>query len=618
MQPERWQQVSQIFEAALALPAEERPAFVAAQCGPDLSLRSEVESLIASHEKASADSFISGHAAERAAPLLPADEEQSESSRYRLRPGQRVGNYEVKELLGVGGMGEVYRAIDSRLDRTVALKILPAEVATDQRRMLRFKQEARVVSGLNQPNILTIYEFGEDQELHFLASEYIDGDTLRRELVRGQLTLPQILEIAIQICAALDAAHEANIVHRDIKPENVMIRRRDRVVKVLDFGLAKLADKKSNLGQSTDTEAATEVLLKTMPGSIMGTFNYMSPEQAQGLHVDHRSDIWSVGVVIYEMVAGRSPFTGPTNSHTVVSILERDPESLTRTAKIGVPAELERIVSKSLAKDPDERYQTAKDLLVDLKNLRKQLEHESQMRRNRDSQTADRTHVTGPLRVAKARSLWPFLALLAVVIAGVAIFRSVWRGTHSAPAANTTAVAEHKLNYWITVQKYRNGEPFERPFNMAKEINFEKDYRIRLNVKSPEAGYLYVLNESPDQGEPLSILFPSPTTNQGSAFLAENTVITIPDASWFRLDSERGREKVWLIWSANTVAELEALRRFANPTDRGVITDANLNQEALKFIQKPNATAQRNETVEQTTILSTKPSIVHLITLEHH
>jgi hypothetical protein len=153
---------------------------------------------------------------------------------------------------------------------------------------------------------------------------------------------------------------------------------------------------------------------------------------------------------------------------------------------------------------------------------------------------------------------------------------------------------------------------------MAKEINFEKDYRIRLNVKSPEAGYLYVLNESPDQGEPLSILFPSPTTNQGSAFLAENTVITIPDASWFRLDSERGREKVWLIWSANTVAELEALRRFANPTDRGVITDANLNQEALKFIQKPNATAQRNETVEQTTILSTKPSIVHLITLEHH
>jgi hypothetical protein len=322
--------------------------------------------------------------------------------------------------------------------------------------------------------------------------------------------------------------------------------------------------------------------------------------------------------VIYEMAAGRSPFTGQTNSHTVVSIIERDPESLSRSAKIGVPAELERMVSKSLAKNPDERYQTARDLLVDLKNLRKQFEHESQMRRNSDAQTAGGTHVTGPLRVAKVRSLWPFLALLAVVIAGVAIFRSVWRGTHSGPAANPTAAVEHELNYWITVQKYRNGEPFERPFNLAKEINFEKDYRIRLNVRSPEAGYLYVLNESPDEGEPLSVLFPSPTTNRGSAFLAENTVTTIPDASWFRLDSERGREKVWLIWSANRVAELEALRRFANPTDRGVITDANLNQEALIFIHNPNSTAQRSETGEQTNVRSNKPSIIHVITLEHH
>jgi serine/threonine protein kinase len=581
-------------------------------------MRSEVESLIASHEKAKDDSFMAGHAAERAAPFLAAEEEQSESSMYRLQPGQRVGNYEVKELLGAGGMGEVYRAIDSRLDRTVALKILPAEVATDQRRMLRFKQEARVVSGLNQPNILTIYEFGEDQGLHFLASEYIDGDTLRRELVRGQLALTQILDIAVQICAALDAAHEANIVHRDIKPENVMIRRRDGVVKVLDFGLAKLADKRSNLRQSTDTEAATEVLLKTMPGSIMGTFNYMSPEQAQSLRVDHRSDIWSMGVVIYEMVAGRSPFTGPTNSHTVVSIIERDPESLTRSAKIGVPAELERIVSKSLAKNPDERYQTAKDLLVDLKNLRKHLEHESQMRRNIDAPTAVGTHVTGSPRVAKARSLWLFLAFLAVVIMGVAIYWSVWRGPQSAPATNTTAAAGHELNYWITVQKYRNGEPFERPFNLAKEINFEKDYRIRLNVKSPEAGYLYVLNESPDESEPLSVLFPSPTTNRGSAFLAENTVTTIPEASWFRFDSERGREKVWLVWSPNIVVELEALRKFANPSDRGVISDPILNREALKFIHNPNSTAQRSETSDQTIIRSNKSSIIHVITLEHH
>ena len=186
------------------------------------------------------------------------------------------------------------------------------------------------------------------------------------------MRLAEILDIATQVCAALDAAHEANIVHRDIKPENIMIRRRDGVVKVLDFGLAKLADRKSNLAEATDAEAATEVLMKTAPGSIMGTFNYMSPEQAQGLRVDHRSDIWSLGVVLYEMVAARSPFTGPTNSHTVVSILEREPELLATSAKIAVPPELDRIVSKALAKNADERYQTTKDLLVDLKHLRKQ------------------------------------------------------------------------------------------------------------------------------------------------------------------------------------------------------------------------------------------------------
>src|SRR3989442_1394934 len=196
-------------------------------------------------------------------------------------------------------MGEVYLARDTRLDRTVALKILPADVADDKRRMQRFKQEARIASSLNQPNIMTIFEFGEAGSLHFIATEYIDGETLRQHVSGKRITLPEIIDISIQVVAALDAAHEAKIVHRDIKPENIMIRRRDHIVKVLDFGLAKLTEKTPGRSakQSSDTEAATELLIRTMPGSVMGTVNYMSPEQARGSPVDQRTDLWSTGVV---------------------------------------------------------------------------------------------------------------------------------------------------------------------------------------------------------------------------------------------------------------------------------------------------------------------------------
>jgi serine/threonine protein kinase len=625
MERERWLQVSKIFEAALAAHPEERDALVASHCGTDEELRREVEQLIASHQKAVDQDFIGSPAAERAAPMLASDQ-IAEGPVQRLKPGQEIAHYEIKQLLGVGGMGEVYLASDRRLDRLVALKILPQEVATDQRRMLRFKQEAKAVSALNQPNILTIYEFGEFENLHYLASEFIDGETLRRQLVAGQGKLSQTLEIAIQICAALDAAHEAKIVHRDIKPENVMIRRRDSVVKVLDFGLAKLSDRTSTVGHTTDTEAATEVLLKTRPGSVMGTFNYMSPEQVQGQPVDHRSDIWSVGVLIYEMVAGQTPFAGPTHNHTAVSILEKEPESLQNAAKLKVPAELERIVGKTLEKDRNERYQSVGDLLVDLRKLKKQIELDEQVRRSdptasRTKEQYDQPKLEKEKSAQRTKAYIPYAVIAAVLILGITVALLVRRSLETAPPRTTpaTPVVQRQLNYWITVQKYRDGAPFEGPFDLAKEINFEKDYRIRLNVSSPEAGYLYVLNESPEEGAPLSILFPSPKTNSGSAFLAENTVTKIPETSWFALDDERGREKVWLVWSLNTVPELEALRRFANPTDKGVVSDTALNRDALRFIQAnadPGETVERNE--RQTQVRADKPLIVHLVMLEHN
>ena len=312
MTPERWQQISRIFKSAISLDGDARRAYVAEKCGGYESLRSEVEKLLDSHQRASEENFIGGRAAEDGAVLLG---DEVEEQQPRLTKGQQLGSYEILDRLGAGGMGEVYLAKDSRLERTVALKVLSPDISADKRRMQRFRQEAKVASSLNQPNILTIYEFGEIEGLTFLATEFIDGETLREHLRGKRLGLNETIDIAVQILSALDAAHEAHIVHRDIKPENVMIRRRDRLVKVLDFGLAKVTEKKSQALAEQESEAVTA--FKTTPGVLMGTVNYMSPEQARARTVDERTDIWSLGVMLFEMVTGLMPFGGPTTSHTL-------------------------------------------------------------------------------------------------------------------------------------------------------------------------------------------------------------------------------------------------------------------------------------------------------------
>jgi serine/threonine-protein kinase len=283
-------------------------------------------------------------------------------------------HYHTMRKLGEGGMGEVHLAQDTRLGRLVALKLLPSQFTEDLTRMRRFQQEARAVSSLNHPNILTIYEIGEVDGEHFIAMEYVDGVTLRERMAEARMNLSTVLDIAIQIATALAAAHQAGIVHRDIKPENIMIRR-DGYVKVLDFGLAKLSEENS---ASTDVDAATVPMMETEPGMIIGTYVYMSPEQTRGIAADARADIWSLGVVIYEMTAGRPPFEGSTKSDMIVSILEKEPPPLARYAR-EVPAEFQRIVTKALTKDREERYQTVKDLLIDLRRLQRELEFEAKL-----------------------------------------------------------------------------------------------------------------------------------------------------------------------------------------------------------------------------------------------
>lgn len=292
-----------------------------------------------------------------------------------LSAGTKLGRYEIRSKIGEGGMGEVYRALDTELDRIVAIKILPEKLAADQQRLHRFIQEAKSASALNHPHILTIHEIGTTGAVHFIATEFIDGETLSLRIHEG-MRLVEILEYASQIASALAAAHAAGIVHRDIKPDNIMVRR-DGYIKVLDFGLAKLTDPKSSV---TDPEAPTRAMVNTGAGTVMGTANYMSPEQAKGTVVDERTDLWSLGAVLYEMVARHLPFVGETPTETISLILQREPAPLHRFAS-EVPEELDRIVTKALTKDLDERYQSAKDLLIDLRHLKRKLEVDAEIDR---------------------------------------------------------------------------------------------------------------------------------------------------------------------------------------------------------------------------------------------
>jgi eukaryotic-like serine/threonine-protein kinase len=369
MNSQQWQQVKELFEAALEHVQPARGAFLSEACPDDDEVRAEVQSLLAAHER------DSGFMNEPIGNLILEDKPV-------LHPGQRLGNYEVTAPLGKGGMGQVYLAVDTRLRRQVAIKLLPSSYTNDSDRVMRFEQEAQTASALNHPNIVTIHEIGQAESLHFISTEFIDGTTLREHLNKTRMPVAEVLDVATQVAFALQAAHDAGIIHRDIKPENLMLRR-DGIVKVLDFGLAKLGSQDLPAVQPSVRSWST---VDTNAGVVMGTVGYMSPEQARGEEVDVRTDIWSLGVVLYEMTAGRAPFAGATASHLLASMLESQPPPL--SLDLEVPAELERIITKALSKNTAERYQTARDLAVDLKNLRSELEVQVRLKRTLDSNPA--------------------------------------------------------------------------------------------------------------------------------------------------------------------------------------------------------------------------------------
>src|ERR1041384_422173 len=365
--PQRWQRVKEIFEGALGRHGAERESFLEDACDGNTEVREEVESLLRSYEVAG--SFMEEPAVAQAAGDLAHEQ--------KLTPGQRVKHYQIVNLIGEGGMGEVYLATDTILGRRVALKVLPAFVSNDPERLRRFTQEARAASRLSHPNVCVVHEIGEtDDGRPFIAMEYVEGVTLRQRIRNQAVKLNDVLDIAIQIADGLTAAHEAGIVHRDIKPENIIIRP-EGYVKILDFGLAKLTERHNSL---TTTTMPT-LLFHSTPGVVIGTAAYMSPEQARGVDVDERTDIWGLGVVLYEMASGRAPFTGETPTDVVVAIVERDQPPISQHVE-GAPPELERIVKKALRKDRHERYQIVKEMAIDLRSLRRELEMNSMLERS--------------------------------------------------------------------------------------------------------------------------------------------------------------------------------------------------------------------------------------------
>ncbi len=530
--PERWAQIEHLYHAALEREPSGRAVFLDEACAGDDDLRREVASLLA-YEGQTA-SFIEAPVLEVAAREL-ADESLSAAENHQpANAPSQIGAYQILSLLGRGGMGEVWLAHDPRLSRKVAIKLLPAEFTQDAERVRRFEQEARAASALNHPNIITIHEIGEIEGTHYLVTEFIDGETLRQRMARLPMELNEALDTAVQVAGALAEAHAAGIMHRDIKPENIMLRR-DGLVKVLDFGLAKLTGRV----MTVDNRAPTQSLIHTEPGLIIGTVQYMSPEQVRGLATDARTDVWSLGVVLYEMLARRTPFKGETMSDCIALILERPPVPLASYFE-GTPAALERIVAKALAKDRDDRYQTSGEMLTDLRRLKQRLEIAAELERAPSAEGAEEALTPNEERALLVETELP---------------------AQRTGEAQATQTATGKESLTGKVRSYRKG----------LLLAFAASALVI-------AGVGLVLYKVSFQDRPLSPLASSQTMSISrltSIGRATNAAIS-PDGKYVvYVTSEAGRQSLWL-------------KHVATNSDKEIVAPAELGKRGLIFSHDSN------------------------------
>lgn len=436
MQPARIEKIKLIIASALSRPPEVREAFLSDACIGDPELRLEVDRYMNGGEKT--EQFLYQ---EPTVPLKPISSESV--SLYETveipgdaRIGKTFGKYLIQRRVAEGGMGIVYLALDTQLGREVALKILPEYFSLDNERLTRFHREARATSLLNHPNIVTVFEIGQFDGCEYIVTEFVEGRTLRELMQQGQIQFVEILKIVSQVAGALGAAHKAGIVHRDIKPENVMLRP-DGYVKVLDFGLAKLTDATRKTA-SGNIEFVPSGFDQTVPGMIMGTVSYMSPEQAEGLDTDARTDIWALGALLYELVSGKLPFEGPTPSHTIVAILEQSPEPIEN-----VSPELNQIILTALQKDRALRFQTAESMSAALDDLRHRLGYVSDKNVVAPAPTQRSIAPIKPTPRRHRKWLWLVPAAVVMLLIGTAgIYAMVmWLSSRSPTDADSNTAA---------------------------------------------------------------------------------------------------------------------------------------------------------------------------------
>lgn len=476
------------MQAALDHPPADRAAFLNQACAGDEELERETSSMIAAYDDAN-DFF--------AEPAISKDALVFSNGAPQMHSGREIGPYQIIRHIGSGGMGEVYLAHDPRLDRLVALKLIRSWLVADEALVRRFQTEARVASALNHANILTVYEIGQDGEVFFIATEYIDGLTIRERIRAADLSLKDVLEIAGQVLSGLEAAHAAGIIHRDIKPENV-IQRHDGVVKILDFGIAKLLEK-----PEAPASSSAIVRTETGVGVMLGTIGYMSPEQVRGLPVDERTDIWSCGVVLYEMLASRRPFDGQTNADTLVTMLEREPEPLFTGAQTQL-RQIQVVIDKALCKEPTERYQTATEMRSRLEKIKTELEAGKQSATGainaqtsvRDLQSlAAQTNTLGFRRAV----VWTIVALLVTGMFAAAFLYQRQRARansltiNAAPKAYLQMTEPEKLAFVEAQEQRISNMMGERPVKLNDEAlgvikRYVDRYAARQTSTSSKAG----------------------------------------------------------------------------------------------------------------------------------
>jgi Tol biopolymer transport system component/predicted Ser/Thr protein kinase len=484
MKPERWQQVKEILNAALERNPEERAAFVAARCGADEAMRKEVDALLMADEQAG--SFAETPAIEVMAGVMT----ENQSS---WLAGQVFTHYKIIETIGVGGMGEVYLAEDIKLGRKVALKVLPESLTSDEPSKRRFIQEAKAASALNHPHIITIYEIGSDGQGDFIAMEYVEGQTLRDVLSDMKMKTARAVEFAAQAASALAAAHEAGIIHRDIKPENLMVTRTSQI-KILDFGLAKLVEARavSLVASDIATEMLPGTKIETMPGTILGTVAYMSPEQAEGHALDRRTDIFSLGVVLYEMLAAKRPFEGKSAIDTLHSIINEEPRPIIELNP-ALPYEVTDLLAKAMAKDRSERYQHAGDFELDLRRFKRALETNSLA--SSRMLAARKTAAQG----WRSNVVWAALILISIIAASF----FAWRIGHSSAQPVRTSLLENARVTPLTVDPGFEGEPTFAPDSQTIAYVSDRTGNFEIYLKQISGGPdINLTNNSADDMQP--------------------------------------------------------------------------------------------------------------------